>query len=122
MAQVNVKIGGRLYRMACADGEEDHLAGLAARLDGKIDELRASFGEIGDTRMAVMAALTVADQLGEAERRIAALEGENDRLRGELAGSDARTAALAERIAGALGEAASRIDRVAQALNADRGA
>ncbi len=118
MAQVNVKIGGRLYRMACADGEEAHLAGLAARLDGRIDELRGSFGEIGDTRMAVMAALTIADQLGEAERRTAALEGENDRLRGELAGSDARTDALAERVAGALGEVAARIDRVAHALDA----
>ncbi len=118
MAQVNVKIGGRLYRMACADGEEEHLAGLAARLDGKIDELRGSFGEIGDTRMAVMAALTIADQLGEAERRVVALDGENDRLRGELAGFDARTAALAERVAGALGEAAARIDRVAHALDA----
>ncbi len=118
MAQVNVKIGGRLYRMACADGEEEHLAALAARVDAKIDELRGSFGEIGDTRITVMAALTVVDQLGEAERRIAALEGENDRLRGEVAGSDARTEALAERIAGAIGEAAARIDRVAHALDA----
>ena len=118
MAQVNVKIGGRLYRMACADGEEEHLAGLAARLDGKIDELRGSFGEVGDTRITVMAALTIADQLGEAERRIAALEGENDRLRGEQAGHEARSAALAEAVAGALAEAAARVDRVAHALDA----
>jgi cell division protein ZapA len=118
MAQVNVKIGGRFYRMACADGEEDHLAGLAARLDGKIDELRGSFGEIGDSRIVVMAAVTITDQLAEAERRIVALEGENDRLRGEQAGADARTAALADQIAGALGEAAARIDRVAHALDA----
>ena len=118
MAQVNVKIGGRLYRMACADGEEEHLAGLAARLDGKIDELRGSFGEVGDTRITVMAALTIADQLGEAERRIAALEGENDRLRGEQAGHEARSAALAEAVAGALCEAAARVDRVAHALDA----
>ena len=117
MAQVNVKIGGRLYRMACADGEEEHLAALAARVDAKIDELRGSFGEIGDTRITVMAALTVVDQLGEAERRIAALEGENDRLRGEAAGHDARTAALAETVALALDEAAARIDRAAHALD-----
>ena len=118
MAQVNVKIAGRLYRMACADGEEDHLIGLAARLDGRIGELRGSFGEIGDSRITVMAALTIADQLAEAERRIASLETENDRLRGEQAGCDARVAALAEAVAGALGVAAARIDRVAQALDA----
>lgn len=118
MAQVNVRIGGRLYRMACADGEEEHLSGLAARLDAKIDELRGSFGEIGDTRITVMAALTIADQLGEAERRVAALEAENDRLRGVEAGVEARLDALAEAAAGAIGEAAARIDRVAHALDA----
>ncbi|RYC32233.1 cell division protein ZapA [Lichenibacterium minor] len=118
MAQVNVRIGGRLYRLACADGEEDHLAGLAARLDAKMDELRGSFGEIGDTRITVMAALTMADQVGEAERRIAALDGENDRLRAELAGHDARTAALAEAAAEALDAAAARVVRIAHALDA----
>ncbi len=118
MAQVNVKIAGRVYRMACADGEEDHLTGLAARLDDKIGELRGSFGEIGDGRITVMAALTIADQLAEAERRIAALEAETERLRGEQAGYDARTAALAESVATALGEAASRVDRVARAIEA----
>ncbi len=119
MAQVNVRIGGRTYRMACADGEEDHLSGLAARLDGKIDELRGSFGEIGDTRITVMAALTIADQLGEAERRLAALEGDNDRLRGVEAAAEARIAALAEAAAAAIGEAAARVHRVAQSLDAE---
>jgi cell division protein ZapA len=117
MAQVNVKIAGRVYRMACADGEEEHLTGLAARLDGKIGELRGAFGEIGDTRITVMAALTIADQLSEAEQRIAALEAENDRLRGEQAGYDARTAALAEAVASTLGDVATRIDRVARAID-----
>lgn len=118
MAQVNVRIAGRVYRMACGDGEEPHLTGLAARLDAKIAELRGAFGEIGDGRITVMAALTMADQLGEAERRIAALEAENDGLRGAEAAYEARTAALAEALAGPLGEAAARIDRLAQSLDA----
>ncbi len=118
MAQVNVRIAGRMYRMACGDGEEEHLKGLAARLDGKIDELRGTFGEIGDSRITVMAALTIADQLNEAERRVASLESEIDRLRGQQAGHDAETAALAEALAGAIGDAAVRIDRVAHAINA----
>ena len=118
MGQVNVKIASRLYRMACADGEEEHLLGLAGRLDGRIGELRGSFGEIGDGRITVMAALTIADQLGEAERRIAALEAENSGLRGEQAGADAQTAALAEAVAVALAQAVARIDRAAKALDA----
>ena len=118
MAQINVQISGRTYRMACNDGEEDHLRSLAARLDGKIHALRDSFGEIGDGRITVMAALTIADQLGEAERRILDLEGELERLRGERAGHDARAVAVTEVVAEAILDAAGRIDRVAQALNA----
>lgn len=118
MPQVNVLIGGRTYRIACGDGEEEHLRGLAARLEGKIDELRGTFGEIGDARITVMAALTIADQLAGAEQRIHALEGELDHLRGEQAGFDATTAALAETVAGTLGEVAARIERLAHGLNA----
>lgn len=118
MAHINVLIAGRTYRMACSDGEEDHLRALAARLDDKIGELKGSFGEIGDRRITVMAALTIADQLTEAERRIATLDAEIDRLRGEQAVFDARTAALAEAAATALGEATGRLERIAQGLNA----
>ncbi len=118
MAQVNVEIAGRMYRMACNDGEEDHLRTLAARFDGKIHMLRGTFGEIGDSRITVMAALTIADQLSEAERRIGELEAEIEHLRGAQAGIDARTAALAETVAASLCEVAARVDKVAHALNA----
>ena len=75
MAQVNVSISGKLYRMACDDGQEEHLNQLAARLDETIEQLRKHFGEIGDQRLTVMAAITMADQNSEAERRLSALEG-----------------------------------------------
>ena len=118
MAQVNVEIAGRTYRMACNDGEEEHLRTLAARFDGKIHMLRGTFGEIGDSRITVMAALTIADQLSEAERRVGELEAEIERLRNAQAGVDAQTTALAEAVAASLGEVAARVDEVAHALNA----
>ncbi len=65
MSQVTVTINGRQYRMACEDGQESHLMRLAQDLDQRIEKLRGSFGEIGDTRLTVMAALTVADELSE---------------------------------------------------------
>ncbi|MBN8999629.1 MAG: cell division protein ZapA, partial [Rhizobiales bacterium] len=58
MAQVNVTINGKIYRMACDDGQEAHLESLAERLNETIDRLRGSFGEIGDQRLTVMAAIT----------------------------------------------------------------
>lgn len=74
MAQVNVTISGKTYRMACDDGEEERLAMLAETLDGAIERLRQRFGEIGDQRLTVMAAITLADQHAEAERRLAEVE------------------------------------------------
>ncbi len=117
MAQVNVPIAGRTYRIACNDGEEEHLRGLASRLDGKIEELRGVFGEIGDARITVMAAITMTDELSEAERRIAALENEIELLRGGQARYDAQAAAMADAVAETLDAAAARVERIAQGLN-----
>ena len=61
MAQVSVTINGRQFRMTCEDGQEEHLEKLARELDARIGGLRAKFGEIGDTRLTVMAAITVVD-------------------------------------------------------------
>jgi cell division protein ZapA len=74
MTQVNVTISGKSYRMACEDGQEEHLGKLAERLDQTIERLRGEFGEIGDQRLTVMAAITMADQNAESERRLSDLE------------------------------------------------
>src|SRR5579872_6168361 len=87
MTQVSVTINGRQFRMACEDGQEDHLMNLARDLDSRIEGLRTKFGEIGDTRLTVMAALTVADELSEVGLRIKELEQEFAALQ------DARVAA-----------------------------
>ena len=68
MPQVSVTINGRQFRMACEEGEEARLARLAEDLDARIGRLRQRFGEIGDTRLTVMAALTIADELAEIDR------------------------------------------------------
>ena len=82
MAQVNVTISGKSYRIACEDGQEDHLLGLAAKLDQSIVQLRERFGEIGDQRLTVMAAITREDRIQELEQRMAGLEDEIAALNG----------------------------------------
>ena len=37
MAQVNATIAGRQFRLACEDGQEEHLQALAHDLDQRID-------------------------------------------------------------------------------------
>src|SRR4029077_17391378 len=81
MSQVNVTINGRQFRMACEDGEEARLSRLAEELDASIANARTRFGEIGDTRLTVMAALTLADQLSETKEKLQRLEPEPAPLR-----------------------------------------
>lgn len=118
MSQVNVTIAGRSYRIACADGEEEHLEKLAALVDSKIEEMRTSFGEIGDMRLHVMAAITIADELHERDRRIAALEAEVAELQRFASAGDERTQLMEVRVAEAVRNAAERIEHLARSLNA----
>ena len=57
MGQVNVTINNRQFRMGCADGEEEHLASLAKSFDDRIGEMRSKFGQVGDDRLTIMAAI-----------------------------------------------------------------
>jgi cell division protein ZapA len=117
MAQVTVMIAGRSYRMACGDGDEPRLERLAAQLDGKIEELRGAFGEIGDMRLHVMAALTIADELDETKERLAAIEGELAALKQRFEAGEERAQASEIYMAETLTRTAERIERLAKSLN-----
>jgi cell division protein ZapA len=116
MAHVQVTIAGRAYRMACGDGEEAHLEGLAAAFDAKVQDMRGAFGEIGDMRLQVMAALTLADDLAETKRRIEALEGEIAALKAVSAAGIERTDKSERQLAEVLVKAAERIEGMARSL------
>ena len=117
MSQVNVIINGRQYRMACEDGQENHLMKLAEQLDERINHLRGSFGEIGDTRLTVMAALTIADELAEAGRKQRHLEEEITALQDARVAAGDRAQATQAAIVAALNSAAERIESITRALN-----
>ncbi|HEX8416733.1 MAG TPA: cell division protein ZapA [Methylobacterium sp.] len=118
MPQINVTIDGKSYRMACAEGDETHLAALAAGLDARVTEMRKAFGEIGDMRLHVMAALTQADELNELKRRLGDLESETAILRAKVDAADGERTAVEARMAEGLGRAAERIERLANGLSA----
>src|SRR5580700_6117485 len=116
MSQVSVTINGRQFRMACEDGQEAHLMELARDLDSRIEGLRGKFGEIGDTRLTVMAALTLADALSETEQRIKRLEGEVATMQDARSASADRARAAQASVAAALTAAAERIEIVTKKL------
>jgi len=117
MAQVNVTINGRQFRMGCEDGQEMHLSDLARELDARIEGLRAKFGEIGDSRLTVMAALTIADELSEMDERIKRLEEEVAEVKQARAATVDRSKATQAAMAAALNSAAERIESVTKKLN-----
>ena len=117
MSHVNVTINGRQYRMACEDGQEV-AAAEACREPGNADRgLRGKFGEIGDARLTVMAALTVCDELLDASQRIRNLEEELDALRDVRVAAADRARATQIAVVNALNSAADRIEKTTQVLN-----
>jgi cell division protein ZapA len=117
MTQVSVTIAGHAYRMACAEGEEAHLQGLARQIDDRIEMMRRNFGEIGDQRLIIMAAITVADELAETQRQITKLETEITELKSRSHDQANAQGAWADRLAQSLSETTARIERVTQGLN-----
>jgi cell division protein ZapA len=117
MNHINVTINGRQYRMACEDGQETRLLRLAESLEQRIESLRGKFGEIGDARLTVMAALTVCDELLDANGRIRSLEEEIDALRDVRVVAAERAKATQTAVANALNAAADRIEQTTQLLN-----
>ena len=65
MSNVTLRIGGRDYTMACAEGEEEHVSGLGRLIDSKLQTLAGNAG-MSETRQLLFAALLLADELHEA--------------------------------------------------------
>jgi cell division protein ZapA len=117
MAQVTVTIDGKAYRMACEEGQEDHLTDLANRFDRYVGHLKGQFGEIGDLRITVMAGIMVMDEISELSRRVTELEAELETLRSNRDTVAAATARTEESLADVLGEVTSRIRGITDKLN-----
>ena len=65
MAEVTLAIGGRSYTVACRDGGEEHLRGLAKRVDAKVAEAQGAVGTASEVRQLLFAALLLADDVAE---------------------------------------------------------
>jgi cell division protein ZapA len=117
MAEITAVIAGRQFRLACEDGQEEQLQTLAQELDARIDDLRQRFGEIGDTRLTVMAALTAADEVREAQAQVRRLQENLARLQDGRVASTERAKAASAAVVNAFNSAAERIEGITKRLN-----
>ena len=96
MAEITVTVNGRAFALSCEDGQENRTRRLAQYVDAKIREFVKTLGQVGETRLLLLAALVIVDELAEANQ---ALEEERRRARGEADAAAGYIAELAERIA-----------------------
>jgi cell division protein ZapA len=106
MAQVNVEVNGRPYAVGCEDGQEAHLMEIAKLFDHQVRQVSQDMGQLGDTRLFLMGALLLADELYDARNRLGAMQAELTRLQTER--SRVETKAV-----NALENAAARIEALA---------
>ena len=118
MAEVIANIAGRQFRLACEDGQEDHLQTLAKEVDERTTSLRNKFGEIGNTRLMLMAALTLVDELAETNQRLRELAEEAASLQEARAADGERARQASDAVIRAFNSAAERLEGITRKLNA----
>ena len=100
MAQINVEVNGRPYAVGCEDGQEQHLIELARLFDRQVRQVSQDMGQLGDTRLFLMGALLLADELADTKMRLAQAQAELARAQAERARSEDRAASAIETAAG----------------------
>ena len=106
MAQISVEVNGRPYAVGCEDGQEAHLLELARMFDHQVRQVSQDMGQLGDTRLFLMGALLLADELADARARLAQAQAELNRV-------SADRGRIETRAVQALEAAAKRIEKLA---------
>ncbi|OFX02592.1 MAG: hypothetical protein A3E78_14095 [Alphaproteobacteria bacterium RIFCSPHIGHO2_12_FULL_63_12] len=106
MAQVDIMVNDRLYKVTCEGGQEERLERLARHFDRHVQDLVRDLGQIGDTRLFLLSALTICDELFEARGKLLEIEEGGEPL-------DSATLGGASRV---LDAAAKRIEDLTQRL------
>ena len=103
MAQVTIEVNGRAYTVGCEDGQEGHLTELARLFDRQVRQVGQEVGQLGETRLFLMGALLLADELADTQMRLSNAQGELTRLQADAAQVEGRAA-------GALDAAARKVE------------
>ena len=117
MSSVNITINGKQYRVACEPGQEQRLTQLAQDFDDRIGSMRTRFGEVGDARLTVMAAMMLGDELVDAKAKVAKLEADVGALNAARDGASDRLSRTEAAVVSALDSVSDRIERMTLALS-----
>ena len=62
VADVDIIINSRTYRVSCKDGEEDRIISLSSQINQEVELLANRIGQLGEARMILLAALVLLDK------------------------------------------------------------
>jgi cell division protein ZapA len=96
VAQMTIEVNGRPYTVGCEDGQENHLLELGRMLDRQVRQVSQDMGQLGDTRLFLMGALLLADELYDARARLSGMQAELARLQSDNARVESRAALALE--------------------------
>lgn len=116
MSEVTITVNRRPYRLACEDGQEEHLKGLAARIDARVTDLVGKFGQIGDQQILVMVGLLLADEAAELRRRLDAQEHLSEEHTSAYAAADEAAAGMIDAMAERIEALAAGVERATEDL------
>ena len=116
MPLVNVMVNSRAYTIACDDGEEEHLRDLAKHVDAKVRELLETVGQVGDSRLLIMAALLITDDYFDAVHRLEARAKDFQDLTSAHADANTKLGTVESRAIQSLEAAAKRVGDIAARL------
>ena len=68
MAEVDITINSRSYRISCKDGEEERIKSLASLINNQVQKLSEKIGQLGEARMILLASLVLLDKSEEVEK------------------------------------------------------
>jgi len=111
MGQVSVTLNGRTYRLECGEGEEAHLIELAEYLGTHLETVKRKFGQVGDDRLILMAALHAMDEMW-------GLRGQVQDMKTALAEAKRDRSVADESAKSRSGDVAARVIAVAERLEA----
>jgi len=97
VAQITIRINGYAYTLGCEDGQEPHLLNMAARVEERINSIKALGNQSGEARLLVLAALLMADELHDQSVTIERLRAEQGPPPEEAPKTRRRLTALAEK-------------------------
>ena len=129
MPEVEIKIGGREFSVACQEGEEHYLKSAAALLDAEASALTAQIGRLPEPRLLLMSGLMLADktagmedQLRTAEAKLASMEAELETLRGAASPEPERVEVpvIPDSVGESMADIAARVEALADKVEGAR--